>query len=95
MSRKALTSIFIINLLIFGWDLICLDIKVIFIVVGIDTLNRAVSKLTSIRDQTEWRTVLLEITTSEVKTIDCSVSILHLSSAFCVCLKSSSTLKIY
>ena len=45
------------------------------IVAGIDTLNKAVSKLTSVRDQSEWQTVLLEITTSEVKTIDCSVGV--------------------
>jgi len=49
---------------------------------GIDTLNKAVSKLTSVRDQSEWQTVLLEITTSEVKTIDCSVGARILSLAF-------------
>ncbi len=43
---------------------------------GIDTLNKAVNKLFAVREPSDWKTVLVEITISEIKTIDCSVSLL-------------------
>eukprot|EP00794_Sanderia_malayensis_P007535 gene7535-8372_t len=39
---------------------------------GIDALNKAVTKLLTVREPTNWKTVLVEITISEIKTIDCS-----------------------
>eukprot|EP00794_Sanderia_malayensis_P007529 gene7529-8366_t len=38
----------------------------------IDALNKAVTKLLTVREPTNWKTVLVEITISEIKTIDCS-----------------------
>ena len=49
---------------------------------GIDTLNKAVNKLTTTREPHEWKTVLVEITTSEIKTIDCSVSLSIINTSY-------------
>ena len=41
--------------------------------VGVDILNKAVQILSEGEPTSNWPSVLLEVTTSEVKTIDCIV----------------------
>ena len=41
---------------------------------GIDVVNRVVSRLSDGETSSDWPSVLVEVTTSEIKTIDCVVS---------------------
>ena len=56
-----------------------------FLCLGIDLLQKAISAAVNGKDPSLWRTCLIEITVSSVKSTDCSVGCFAFRTAFQCC----------
>lgn len=52
----------------------CAITQLKILIVGIDVINKVVERFSEKETSTDWSSVLVEVTTSEIKTIDCVVS---------------------